>query len=1506
MLQCAVVAAVGPHASHEQLSAFARTLRAWDKIRVIFREPQSATPWTIHVWRGTVLPSGAVARPHDVVPVIAVAPATASGSVAVSGVAAPRHDAPRGRASSPMMKAVDSFEWGLAAEPCDPGSHNASFAPPGARQFTGSPLNGAAEGQNDSAMENTTTRGCVAGAVNHAECAAITTPTPATAHEVGAICWVVYEESMVAGVAFPFPPPPSTPVCVLDAERVGPASPLTQHAAASVSTAAAASAVSVPRVADVGSGSVSPPAAASMPSRILVGWSHNGAAASGAEAVSAAQSHGVSFAVPSAGGAGRARAQSSPSGPAAPSTTTHPTWRRLDSAGLENTTPTTKTTPSPAGREPPVAGFNRSLLATVTMPDDDAASTASGWATPGGDNFSRGGNFSPVGCGGGATATEGTQMVRMCRPEAVDFAAAASAGSTTTAFEAEPSMSAANSFSMVQSLSMSDRAASSVVFAGAAATDFGAALVGRRYPERQYVLWVCMSDEPSEERLRESGIILVTFRSPTLALTFFRENKAQVLALVTSSLRNEFETEGICGTDLCREVIATRQEERREARRKRLEERAEAAATNSGDSGTDRDGGSHATSPRQTSPSAPKEGITATSSHEGVMTDDDEDSEPTVPLAIMSTKTLPMVECVHLCDTFINPPAQTTNVGGGSMGLDGGQSGGVAATLALHEIVRRLAPPTVVWISRNAASRTTEMAERVGALGFRLQSFASTPRAFEFLASSPWNVVAVVTSSFVSTMHKGHLSGVELGRRVREMSFRGGVRPHLVLVSSFYDHVPSAAASPSTAFALNSSASSINGVGGGSSGTSVARGAGDSVTRVRSPLNPVATLGGDGAAESVSDGVVSDGSVGGNHHVHNHHHRHHHHHSSNSSLHNAGRNGGAPLTPVDAGGPFGVFDDIVDEDEASRRIERVMAILASLKARRRGEHPGSVVFGRACYVSLSNTFPSEFMVEVPGRGELPFPNVEQFFQAAKHVGAGDVFERIRTAPSIHSALRLSWSRRIKSRVWNARRDAVMFYALLLKFSIPRFAHALLATGTKDIIQVTSDEDSYWGDGGCGVGHNRLGEMLCQVRALLQEQRHRLGPDAPVAPLAVGRKCPLMPIDAAEPAPGRGGELTSGRASNAAAQASVFLITDEVVGRGGFGIVYKAIDTFTNQTVVAKVAKLDFRARTDRERAVAMLRHEFEILERVDDPNVVKVLCAEFDDNTARIYMEYMSGGSVENIVDRFRSYELAIRCIVEHVLRGLECLHSRDIIHCDIKPGNILMGDVPKLSDFGTSVLIGSLETKPGGTALYTSPQRMETGNGSKEDDIWAIGCTIVRMALGRGAHPWLAPEEDVTEINHFMICVRMQQPPFHPTVPAHLSPLAQDFVMQCFTRDPSQRPTASELLRHRWFFADPIPGIESLADYKAGYEAVVGAGAGALGGRQTSCFGCGDTFDGGVTRSTLGVPGIAVGLATGRERGAGNGGAAKAFTTASSYAVSVQTGTSGSTVQSPSASTSV
>ena len=148
---------------------------------------------------------------------------------------------------------------------------------------------------------------------------------------------------------------------------------------------------------------------------------------------------------------------------------------------------------------------------------------------------------------------------------------------------------------------------------------------------------------------------------------------------------------------------------------------------------------------------------------------------------------------------------------------------------------------------------------------------------------------------------------------------------------------------------------------------------------------------------------------------------------------------------------------------------------------------------------------------------------------------------------------------------------------------------------------------------------------------------------------------------------------------------------------------------------------------------------------------------------------------------------------VKQILEGLAYLHNQGIIHRDIKGANLLLtkNGVVKLADFGYSILNDKNKVNSiVGTACFMAPEVIEQkGNISPKCDIWSLGSTIVQLLTTRPPYYEFEPMAAMFRI------VTDDCPP----LPTGISENLKNFLLKCFIKDPSKRPSAKELLQHPW-----------------------------------------------------------------------------------------------------------
>jgi serine/threonine-protein kinase len=240
----------------------------------------------------------------------------------------------------------------------------------------------------------------------------------------------------------------------------------------------------------------------------------------------------------------------------------------------------------------------------------------------------------------------------------------------------------------------------------------------------------------------------------------------------------------------------------------------------------------------------------------------------------------------------------------------------------------------------------------------------------------------------------------------------------------------------------------------------------------------------------------------------------------------------------------------------------------------------------------------------------------------------------------------------------------------------------------------------------------------------------------------------------------------------------------VLGRGGMGEVRRAHDERLDRDVAIKL--LD---RLARETPEALTRFEYEArtAAALVHPNVVRVYDYGEDDAHVYLVMEVLSG---RTLGDEIRHGPLAPTRLVEvasDVLAGLSAAHAQNIVHRDIKPGNVLFDERgrAKLADFGVATTDSTLDlTQTGlvlGTPAYVAPERLTGQRATSRSDIYAFGVVCYEALAGEKPFTGDAPLTVARAIE------RGEVRPLHqlrPDVPRALC----DVVMRAMARDPDQR----------------------------------------------------------------------------------------------------------------------
>lgn len=255
--------------------------------------------------------------------------------------------------------------------------------------------------------------------------------------------------------------------------------------------------------------------------------------------------------------------------------------------------------------------------------------------------------------------------------------------------------------------------------------------------------------------------------------------------------------------------------------------------------------------------------------------------------------------------------------------------------------------------------------------------------------------------------------------------------------------------------------------------------------------------------------------------------------------------------------------------------------------------------------------------------------------------------------------------------------------------------------------------------------------------------------------------------------------------------------DEILGHGGMGVVYKALDTSIDRTVALKVMNTSFAAD---EEFLWRFKSEAKVLGRLLHQNIVNVYAFRHIEPHLFIVMEYINGGTLSNMIEDIGKIPIHRALpILKQSLTALEFAHQSNIVHRDIKPHNILLTDrgQVKISDFGLAKIQENTATTvtrvgvTGGTIYYMPPeQSVALSDVDHRGDIYSLGMTMYQMLAGR-----MPFDEGSSTLTILKAVDEQRIPPpntFNPEMPAPLV----EIIMRAIKKDRNERfQSAQEMI---------------------------------------------------------------------------------------------------------------
>uniref|UniRef100_A0A3Q3QZ35 Serine/threonine-protein kinase PLK n=1 Tax=Monopterus albus TaxID=43700 RepID=A0A3Q3QZ35_MONAL len=249
---------------------------------------------------------------------------------------------------------------------------------------------------------------------------------------------------------------------------------------------------------------------------------------------------------------------------------------------------------------------------------------------------------------------------------------------------------------------------------------------------------------------------------------------------------------------------------------------------------------------------------------------------------------------------------------------------------------------------------------------------------------------------------------------------------------------------------------------------------------------------------------------------------------------------------------------------------------------------------------------------------------------------------------------------------------------------------------------------------------------------------------------------------------------------------------KVLGKGGFAKCYEMTDLSTGKVYAAKIIP---HARVSKPHQREKIDREIELHKALHHKHIVHFYHHFEDKENIYILLEYCSRKSLAHILKaRKMLTEPEVRYYLRQIVSGLKYLHEQEILHRDLKLGNFFVSESMelKVGDFGLAAKLepaGNRRKTICGTPNYLSPEVLNKQGHGCESDIWALGCVMYTMLLGR-------PPFETTNLKETYKCIREAR----YSLPSSLSPQAKQLIASLLAKIPEDRPNLDHILRHDFF----------------------------------------------------------------------------------------------------------
>lgn len=255
---------------------------------------------------------------------------------------------------------------------------------------------------------------------------------------------------------------------------------------------------------------------------------------------------------------------------------------------------------------------------------------------------------------------------------------------------------------------------------------------------------------------------------------------------------------------------------------------------------------------------------------------------------------------------------------------------------------------------------------------------------------------------------------------------------------------------------------------------------------------------------------------------------------------------------------------------------------------------------------------------------------------------------------------------------------------------------------------------------------------------------------------------------------------------------------KLLGKGGFARCYEMLDLNSNKVYAGKIIS---KHRISKPHQRQKIMREVELQRHLKHPNVVEFHSFFEDDENVYITMENCNRKSLVYMLKHRKTLtEPEVRYYMSQLVSGVKHIHNCDIVHRDLKLGNMLLNNDMqlKIADFGLATRVdyeGEKKMTVCGTPNYIAPEVLQKRGHSYEADIWALGCVMYALLVG---HP---PFETATLKETY---IRITDNRY--SVPDWVTPQAKNLITKCLNHEPDRRPSLDDMLADEFFSCGYFP----------------------------------------------------------------------------------------------------